>query len=108
MAISNTDDHFRNHGFLLTKKGWRLSPAYDINPSTDKNGLALNVDMHNNALDFELALSVGQFFQLKDAQMHRIIKEVCTAVKDWRTLGSKLDIPRAELEIMSPAFGLIA
>jgi len=108
MAISNTDDHFRNHGFLLTKKGWRLSPAYDINPSTDKNGLALNVDMHNNALDFELALSVGQFFQLKDAQMHRIIKEVCTAVKIWRTLGSKLGIPRAELEIMSPAFGLIA
>lgn len=108
MAISNTDDHFRNHGFLLTEKGWRLSPAYDINPSTDKNGLALNVDMHNNALDFELALSVGQFFQLKEDQMHRIIKEVCTVVKDWRTLGAKLGIPRAELEMMSPAFGLIA
>jgi serine/threonine-protein kinase HipA len=107
MAISNTDDHFRNHGFLLTEKGWRLSPAYDINPSTDKNGLALNVDMHNNALDFELALSVGQFFQLKEDQMHRIIKEVCTVVKDWRTLGAKLGIPRAELEMMSPAFGLV-
>ncbi len=108
MAISNTDDHFRNHGFLLTEKGWRLSPAYDINPSIDKNGLALNVDMHNNALDFKLALSVGQFFQLKNDQMHIIIKEVCTAAKDWRTLGAKLGIPRAELEMMSPAFGLIA
>lgn len=108
MAISNTDDHFRNHGFLLTEKGWRLSPAYDINPSTDKNGLALNVDMHNNALDFELALSVGQFFQLKEDQMHKIIREVCTAAKDWRIMGAKLGIPRAELELMSPAFDLIA
>lgn len=107
MAISNTDDHFRNHGFLLTEKGWRLSPAYDINPSIDKNGLALNVDMHNNALDFELALSVGQFFQLKGDQMHRIIKEVSIVVKDWRTLGAKLGIPRAEQEMMSPAFSLV-
>lgn len=107
MAISNTDDHFRNHGFLLTEKGWKLSPAYDINPSIDKNGLALNVDMHNNALNFELALSVGQFFQLNENQMHMIIKEVCTAVKDWRMLGAKLGISRAELEMMSSAFGLI-
>ena len=108
MAISNTDDHFRNHGFLLEEKGWRLSPAYDINPSTDKNGLALNVDMDNNALDFELAISVGQFFQMKDSQMHQIIKEVVSVVNDWRPLASKLGIPRAEQEMMSPAFNLAA
>jgi serine/threonine-protein kinase HipA len=107
MAISNTDDHFRNHGFLLEEKGWRLSPAYDINPSTDKNGLALNVDMDNNALDFDLAISVGQFFQLKDDQMRHIIKEVESVVKDWRSLASKLRIPRAEQEMMSPAFKLV-
>ncbi len=51
IAISNTDDHLRNHGFLLTKQGWLLSPAYDINPSTEKNGLALNIDIDNNALE---------------------------------------------------------
>jgi serine/threonine-protein kinase HipA len=51
MAISNTDDHLRNHGFILTEKGWKLSPAYDLNPSTEKSGLALNVDMDNNDLD---------------------------------------------------------
>nr|WP_121273403.1 HipA domain-containing protein [Pedobacter schmidteae] len=107
MAISNTDDHFRNHGFLLEEKGWRLSPAYDINPSIEKNGLALNVDMDNNALDFELAISVGHFFQLKEDQMHQIIYEVSAAVKDWRILASKLRIPRAEQEIMSPAFRLV-
>lgn len=107
MAISNTDDHFRNHGFLLEEKGWRLSPAYDINPSIDKNGLALNVDMDNNALDFELAKSVGHFFQLNGDQMDQILHEIVTAVKDWRVLASKLGISRAEQETMSPAFRLV-
>src|SRR5690606_13467584 len=51
IAISNTDDHLRNHGFLLTREGWRLAPAYDLNPSIDKDGLALNIDMENNLLD---------------------------------------------------------
>jgi len=107
MAVSNTDDHFRNHGFLLDEKGWRLSPAYDINPSIDKNGLALNVDMDNNALDFDLAISVGQFFQLKENQMHQIIHKVSMVVKDWRTLASELGISWAEQETMSPAFKLV-
>lgn len=52
IAISNTDDHLRNHGFLLRDNGWHLSPAYDINPSIDKDGLALNVDQDDNSLDF--------------------------------------------------------
>ena len=64
ISISNTDDHLRNHGFLLSNKGWRLSPAYDINPSIDKEGLALNIDMDNNALDFDLAKSDGEYFML--------------------------------------------
>ncbi|MGB3080027.1 MAG: HipA domain-containing protein, partial [Saprospiraceae bacterium] len=62
ISVSNTDDHLRNHGFILTDKGWILSPAYDINPSVDKHGLALNIDSHNNALDFDLAKSVGEYF----------------------------------------------
>jgi serine/threonine-protein kinase HipA len=64
ILISNTDDHLRNHGFILTDEGWRLSPAYDVNPSIDKDGLALNIDMNNNLLDIELAKSVGPFFRL--------------------------------------------
>ena len=59
IAISNTDDHLRNHGFILTSKGWVLSPAYDINPSIGKDGLALHIDMDNNALDLDLTKSVG-------------------------------------------------
>lgn len=106
MAISNTDDHLRNHGFLLSEKGWLLSPAYDLNPSVDKDGLALNVDMDNNALDFSLAKSVGAYFQLSEKDMDQIISEVVVAVKDWRQIAVKLGISRAEQETMSPAFKL--
>jgi serine/threonine-protein kinase HipA len=106
MTISNTDDHLRNHGFLLNADGWRLSPAYDLNPSRDKAGLAINVDSHNNALDLDLARSVGPYFQLQDVQMEKIIAEVISAVKEWRAVAKYIGISRAEQEIMSPAFQL--
>lgn len=104
IAISNTDDHLRNHGFILTKEGWILSPAFDINPSIDKDGLALNIDTDNNALDFELAKSVGEYFQLSGSAMDTIIHEVKTAVSNWRAIAMKIGISRTEQEIMASAF----
>lgn len=104
IAVSNTDDHLRNHGFILNDAGWQLSPAYDLNPSIDKDGLALNIDMHNNALDFELAKSVGEYFRLNDCQMESIIGEVLTAVKDWESIAKEIGISRAEQELMRSAF----
>jgi serine/threonine-protein kinase HipA len=59
IMISNTDDHMRNHGFILQNNGWRLSPAFDLNPSIDKKGLSINIDMENNAMDLNLAKRVG-------------------------------------------------
>ncbi|MFD0991131.1 HipA domain-containing protein [Mariniflexile jejuense] len=61
-AISNTDDHLLNHGFILTSLGWVLSPVYDLNPSIDKDGLALNIDTDNNVLDYDLAKKCLCFF----------------------------------------------
>lgn len=104
IAISNTDDHLRNHGFLLTADGWVLSPAYDLNPSIDKDGLALNIDMDNNTLDFELAKSVGDFFRLNNKQMDQIISEVLNSVRQWERLSDKIGISRNEREIMRAAF----
>jgi serine/threonine-protein kinase HipA len=104
IAVSNTDDHLRNHGFILTEKGWILSPAFDINPSIDKDGLALNIDSHNNALDFELAKSVGEYFQLRDAEMNIILAEVKAAVGGWKNVARDIGISRAEQELMSGAF----
>lgn len=104
IAVSNTDDHLRNHGFILNDDGWKLSPAYDLNPSIDKDGLALNIDMHNNALDFDLAKSVGEYFRLNDSQMDSIIAEVLTAVKDWESIAKEIGVSRAEQELMRSAF----
>jgi serine/threonine-protein kinase HipA len=99
IAISNTDDHLRNHGFILTDKGWTLSPAYDLNPSIEKDGLSINIDMDDNALDFELAKSVGVYFRLNE-----ILSEVLQVVKDWKTVAKKIEIKNAEIELMTAAF----
>ena len=104
ISISNTDDHLRNHGFLLSGKGWRLSPAYDINPSIDKDGLALNIDMDNNALDFDLAKSVGEYFMLNTKQMDEILRQVNPVVDKWRTHANAIGISKREQEIMQSAF----
>ena len=104
IAISNTDDHLRNHGFLLSDNGWILSPAYDINPSIDKDGLALNIDQHDNALDLNLAKSVGQYFQLTNEQMDTIIGEVIASVRCWKKIATEIGISRAEQELMEGAF----
>ncbi|MFX5614996.1 HipA domain-containing protein, partial [Acinetobacter baumannii] len=86
ICISNTDDHLRNHGFILTPKGWILSPAYDINPSVDKEGLALNIDTDNNALDLELAKEVGAQFRLNENEMDEIIEKVISVVRGWESI----------------------
>ena len=106
IAISNTDDHLRNHGFILTTAGWILSPAYDLNPSIEKDGLALNIDTDNNALDFELAKSVGAYFRLNEKQMESIIKEVLAVTTNWKTLAKEIGISRTEQELMTKAFKL--
>ncbi|MCD4769150.1 MAG: HipA domain-containing protein [Bacteroidales bacterium] len=103
-SVSNTDDHLRNHGFLLTNKGWRLSPAYDVNPSIDKDGLALNIDMDNNNLDFDLVKSVGEYFMLNIGQMNEILTEVKSVVAKWRIYASNIEISKQDQEMMQPAF----
>lgn len=100
IAISNTDDHLRNHGFLLSPKGWLLSPAYDINPSIDKSGLVLNIDTDNNALDFNLAKSVGEYFMLDTKQMNLIIEEVLHSVSKWEKTAKTIGISRSEILMM--------
>jgi serine/threonine-protein kinase HipA len=104
IAISNTDDHLRNHGFLLTNEGWTLSPAYDINPSIDKDGLALNIDTENNELDFELAKSIGTFFRLSNKQMEQIIQEVNKSIQNWEKEAKAIGIPNSEITLMAKAF----
>ena len=104
ISISNTDDHLRNHGFILTEEGWKLSPAYDLNPSIDKNGLSLNIDMDNNALDLDVAKDVGDFFRLDEKQMNQIIGEILDSVSQWEKRAGKIGISGSDREIMQGAF----
>ncbi|MBO6533652.1 MAG: HipA domain-containing protein, partial [Muricauda sp.] len=104
IAVSNTDDHLRNHGFILNEKGWELSPAYDLNPSIEKDGLALNIDTDDNALDYKLAKSVGEYFRLSDNKMNAIINEILEVVKDWESVAKQIGISSKEQLLMKPAF----
>lgn len=106
IAISNTDDHLRNHGFILTEKGWVLSPAYDLNPSIEKDGLSLNIDMDDNALDFDLAKSVGEYFRLSESEMQTILDEVLSVVENWKHIAKEIGIKNAEIELMAGAFNV--
>ena len=104
ILISNTDDHLRNHGFILTPEGWRLSPAFDINPSIDKEGLALNIDMDKNSLDIDLAKSVGAYFRMEKIEMDSVIDQVRSVVSGWQKLAAEIGIPRGEQMVMTAAF----
>ena len=106
IAISNCDDHLRNHGFLLTGKGWVLSPAYDINPDPDGQGLKLNIDESDNSLDFQLAMEAAPYFRLKKAEATGLLDHVKSAVATWPSVATKLGISRQEQDDMASAFHL--
>jgi serine/threonine-protein kinase HipA len=104
ISIKNTDDHLRNHGFLFGNNGWKLSPAYDMNPVFNGKGLTLNISESSNSLDLDLALSVAKFFRLTDKKANAILKKVKKAVSGWPGLASRLKLPRTELDFMAQAF----
>jgi serine/threonine-protein kinase HipA len=104
ICVSNTDDHLRNHGFILTPEGWVLSPAYDINPVETGNGLKLNITENDNVLDLTLALDVCMYFKLSKNRAEEIIEEVKSSVKNWRIIASKYGISHTEQEVKSKAF----
>jgi serine/threonine-protein kinase HipA len=106
ICISNTDDHLRNHGFLLTDKGWVLSPAYDINPVKGNTGLKLNISLNDNALELDLALEVAGEFRMNLKEAELIIAKIKKATSDWRKIAAKYKISKTEQDLMETAFYL--
>ena len=105
ILVSNSDDHLRNHGFILVPgKGWRLSEAYDINPVPRSDGLKLNITEADNALDLELAREVAEYFRLNLAKADEIIASFRGIVSQWRTIADSLTLPYREQEQMAEAF----
>jgi len=106
IAISNTDDHLRNHGFIYRHGGWILSPAYDVNPVTPANGLHLNITDDDNRLDYGLAMDVIEFFQLKKSNAERIKNDVLNSVSQWKKVATNIGISRGEQQLLASAFNV--
>lgn len=110
ILISNTDDHLQNHGFLYQQKGyvgWRLSPAYDMNPmpqSIKPRLLTTFIDFENNAASLDTALSVIEEFKLTKKQAYQIISEVTQSVVKWKTVARRLKLSSREIDYISSAF----
>ena len=102
--VSNTDDHLRNHGFMLTEKGWILSPAFDINPNEDGAGLSLNISLEDNSLDLDLALEVAEYFRLTEVEAIKILDDTRRSVKSWKSIANEHQLPRSEQELMAKVF----
>ena len=104
ILVSNADDHLRNHGFLW-RKGWRLSPAYDLNPCPEKRGFhATAFDETTRDASLDVALSVAASFALSQTQARTIAGEVGFVVRNWKTEAKKFGIGKPETERMSIAF----
>lgn len=105
ICIGNSDDHFRNHGFLLTPKGWTLSPAYDMNP-TNNLYQSLLINAVSNKADIQVLLESCEDYMINRKVAQGIIKDVQTAVSNWDALAKQLQIPQREQAMFKDRFKL--
>lgn len=103
IIVGNSDDHFRNHGFLLTRKGWELSPAFDINP-TLANNQSLLINRSTSESNLDILLKSAADYMLPEDKAHQIVKEVKTAMKSWRTEARRLGLPQRDIDMFGPRF----
>lgn len=103
ICVGNSDDHFRNHGFLLTAKGWTLSPAYDMNPTLNDHQ-SLLINSNTNKADLSVLLNSCEEYMLSPEVTKNIINEVVEAVKGWRTLANRLGIAKREMNLFEGVF----
>ena len=107
ILVSNTDDHLRNHGFILTQSGWRLSPAYDMNPNETGNGLTLNISENSNEQEISLALETARLYQLKKEKAEAILTEMQSEISKWRIVAKQFGISNSEIDQTKRAFRLV-
>ena len=103
IAIGNSDDHFRNHGFLLTPRGWTLSPAYDLNPTLN-DYQALLINSTTNHADLNILLDSSEEYMIGTEDAKRIIDDVKTGVKQWKSIAIRLGIAKREIDMFEQVF----
>ncbi len=103
IAIGNSDDHFRNHGFLLTSRGWTLSPAYDMNP-THNECQSLLINSTTNRSDMKTLLDSSEEYMISKEEALQIINEVKEGVKEWKSLATRIGISKREIDLFEQVF----
>lgn len=105
MAVTNTDDHLRNHAFILTDKGWILSPLYDVNPVPYGDELSLNVDEDDNSISIDLAVQTAVKFGISKSDAEAVAEDILQIVRDnWERIAARYALTRRQIEEMRPAF----
>ena len=105
MAVTNTDDHLRNHAFVLAENGWRLSPLYDVNPVPYGDELSLNVDEENNSISIDLAIQTAVRFGIHENDARNYAEDILKIVREnWEKIAADYRLTRRQIEEMRPAF----
>jgi serine/threonine-protein kinase HipA len=104
VGSGNRDDHLRNHGFLLGAAGWRLAPAFDVNPNLHKGEHVLNLDEYDNRPSFETVLATYEHYRLTKERAQRIVAEIIEVIGAWRQLARKAQVSQAEIALLEGAF----
>lgn len=107
VAVGNRDDHLRNHGFLLGARGWRLAPAFDVNPNIDKAEHVLNIDDVDNRPDLTTVLATAAFYRLSPARARAIVDQTVVVAATWASAARRAGIAAADIELTRSAFGAI-
>ncbi len=107
VMAGSRDDHLRNHGFLRTKEGWRLSPAFDMNPARAAHPHSLSLDGLTQAQDVRAAFATHRLYALGMADARRILAEVTAAVSGWEAEAEEVGISPAERRVVADSFALL-
>ena len=104
VAVGNRDDHLRNHGFLLEAAGWRLAPAFDLNPNIEKADHVLNLDEADNRPNLQSVIDTAEWYGLSKDQGAGIVEQVLGVTRPWREHALERGIARADIELTASAF----
>ena len=104
VLVGNRDDHLRNHGFIREVSGWRLSPAFDMNPNASKLEHTLSLDGNSPVPDMDAVLDTAAFYRLSDLEAKQIVIDIRKVVATWRDEAARLNLSRPEIQRIKTVF----